>query len=462
MLKRLNFNISNLETIAIAAVFILISFGFSNLNSGKPIWSEKTGVGNTVAACASSSPSSPTCVNGQPSVTISWSETDNHACTAADLYIAANPGTITKTWDNPNTNAGWAGKGSDGAILARRFRSDPNMTIGQVSFHLAQMSGNVLGKLWITIETDSGNLPSGTVTGTSAQFTSSAVCVWGACGTWITFQMPTNGIALQNNKNYWIVLRGSASGQFNFLPWARVEDTSTGSKSLIRVYTNPETWSDAGAYSIVYRLHSLPSGTVASENVLGRACNDSYTWSGTDNTGYSYRLDFLTSGSYIESSTGSFTNPNCTLSGTQCDDGTDNERDGLTDLADPGCSSPTDNNEGSPGNPAGYSCTSSNQCDANLTCNSGVCGAPSCTVTFSPPTVSSTGTTTLAAPDCGGSATYSCTGSIGSGTLAPGNTLSANPVQTQTCTVTGGSGQGQNVITVTPGPVQNFREVPPN
>lgn len=461
MLKRLNFNISNLEVIAIAAVFILASFGFSNLDSGEPIWSEKTGAGNTVAACASSSASAPSCVNNASSVTLAWSETDNHACTAADLYIAANSGTITKSWDTPNTNAGWSGRGSDNAIIARRFRSDPNMTIAQVSLHLAQMSGNILGKLWVTIETDNSNLPSGTAVGTSAEMSSSAVCVWGSCGTWVTFQMPTNGISLQNNQNYWIVLRGSSTGQFNFMPWARIEDTANGSKSITRSWTSPETWADAGIYSIVYRLHSLPSGTITAQNALGRACTDSYTWSGTDSTAYSYRLDFSGSGTYIESSTGSFTNPNCVLSGTQCDDGADNEGDGIADLADPGCSGPTDNNEGNPGNPQGYSCVNSNQCQSGLTCNTGTCGQPSCTVSFSPSNVTSSGTTTLSAPTCGGNATYSCTGNIGSGTLQQGNTLQVNPTKTQTCTVTGGGGQGQNVITVTPLPIQNFREVPP-
>ncbi|MBI2054948.1 MAG: hypothetical protein HYT39_02515 [Candidatus Sungbacteria bacterium] len=227
----------------------------------------------------------------------------------------------------------------------------------------------------------------------------------------------------------------------------------------------------------------------------GLACSGSYAWSGaSSNTNYSYNVRYKTvnttivtnpcretvcnpkgecacvgvvygSGPPITYSTGnghlissgSFSTPNCAPPTTQCADGSDNDGDGLIDLSDPGCSGSSDNNESSPANPNGYSCNAGSQCQSG-SCNSGTCGLPSCTVTFTPSTVNPSATTTLSASSCG-AGTYSCTGNIGSGSI--NGSIQVNPLQTQTCTVTGAGGTGQATVTTQFGPIQNFREVAP-
>lgn len=220
------------------------------------------------------------------------------------------------------------------------------------------------------------------------------------------------------------------------------------------------TWdqADHDCIKAILQINLASSGAIV-DRIDNLQCSQSYLWSnGSCGTTYNYTVEFYNPGGYFEATQGTFTTPSPQTK--QCEDTADNDGDTLVDLADPGCSDATDNNENSPGNPQGFACTDSTQCATGLVCNGGTCGLPACAVSFSPSTVTSSGTTTLSGPTCGSSATYSCTGSIGSGTLSPGNTLEANPTQTQTCTITG-SGQGQATITINPGPVQNFKEVPP-
>ncbi len=58
---------------------------------------------------------------------------------------------------------------------------------------------------------------------------------------------------------------------------------------------------------------------------------------------------------------------------TQCNNGIDDDGDGLIDLNDPGCSNSGDNDEGNPKNPAGFFCSNSSQCQTGLVCSGGTC-----------------------------------------------------------------------------------------
>src|SRR3989338_1243234 len=58
----------------------------------------------------------------------------------------------------------------------------------------------------------------------------------------------------------------------------------------------------------------------------------------------------------------------------QCEDSVDNDGDGKKDLADPGCSSSSDNNEVNP-LPGGSSCSVNSDCQTN-SCSGGVCSSP--------------------------------------------------------------------------------------
>lgn len=104
-----------------------------------------------------------------------------------------------------------------------------------------------------------------------------------------------------------------------------------------------------------------------------------------------------------------------------------------------------------------------NMCIYGLICINNRCenpAPPPCPggVFFTPNTVTIAATSTLNAPGCG-SASYSCTGNLGSGTFQ--DSIQFFPTQTQSCTVNGTVGTGSASVTVSTSTIRGFREVSP-
>lgn len=165
------------------------------------------------------------------------------------------PTTPKQEWIGNTTNGGWAAPpGGDTAILARRFQATADYNLKVVSLDIAKES-SVTGTLWVTIETDSGGIPSGSVlsNGTSPTIAEGQVWSWAPTG-WVQFYL--NNTRLVAGTNYWIVLRGSLSGPGNKIIAmdTLAADPNPGSLSLIHSWGAP-AWTNTGA-SYGYRIYA--------------------------------------------------------------------------------------------------------------------------------------------------------------------------------------------------------------
>lgn len=229
-------------------------------SQSSPQWTQAAGEGISVPACGSASNTSPTCVNGSPSVTISWdfAYDATHAtgpCSSASLKYGP-PATALQEWGSYNTNAGWTSSASDQTLLARRFTASASMIAQGVGLDLPRDVEVNAGNFWITIETDSGGFPSGAAIATSNRIPYSEFCVW-VCSELVDFSFPSP-VLFTSGAQYWIVVRGSgisgpAKGNI-LIALARFNDPDVGTKSIVRSFTNPGVWSDATGYDILYRV----------------------------------------------------------------------------------------------------------------------------------------------------------------------------------------------------------------
>lgn len=165
------------------------------------------------------------------------------------------PTTPKQEWVGNTSNGGWAApSGGDTAILARRFQAVADYNLKVVSLDIAKES-TVTGTLWVTIETDSGGVPSGSVlpNGTSPTITETQV-VNTSSYAWTAFYL--NSAPLVAGTNYWIVLRGSLSGPaYKIIALdTTAADPNPGSLSLIHSWGAP-AWTNTGA-SYGYRIYA--------------------------------------------------------------------------------------------------------------------------------------------------------------------------------------------------------------
>lgn len=185
---------------------------------------------------------------------------------------------ISQSFSSGNL-ATWMNSASDSTISARRFQASSSYLLKRVSLPLARSSGTN-GRIWVTIEADSGGLPSGStlVGGASQTVNVSLVCTWGACATWIDFNFP--GVDLISGTNYWIVFHGlftgvpnDGAGNYAILNWQGAPlDSNAGAKSLFRSYTSTSVWTDS----------HLVWGTDLWYRTYAGTSPYSYSWSGTD------------------------------------------------------------------------------------------------------------------------------------------------------------------------------------
>ena len=165
------------------------------------------------------------------------------------------PTTPKQEWIGNTANGGWAAPpGGDTAILARRFQATENYNLKVVSLDIAKES-TVTGTLWVTIESDAGGVPSGSVlpNGTSPTITETQVSTYTSYG-WTAFYL--NNVQLVAGTDYWIVLRGSLSGPGNKIIAmdTTAADPNPGSLSLIHSWGAP-AWTNTGA-SYGYRIYA--------------------------------------------------------------------------------------------------------------------------------------------------------------------------------------------------------------
>ena len=284
----------------------------------------------------------------------------------------------------PDTNSGWTDVYAS-TLFARRFQATGSYQLQRVAFYLTR-SNTTDGTLWVTLESDGGSNPSGTVLATSNVRDAESLCAWGACGNWIAFSF--DNYRLTAGTDYWLVLRGSSMvGPTNkILPWANTGGNPAWD-SRVRSFLSPSVWS-ASDQSIAVLVYG-PSYT--------------YIWSGDEGLSGTTRIVVK---SY-------------STAGTKAGNVTVN--DGTRDAGP-------------------FACT--NTVSINTT-------APTCTASFSPSTVSSSQTSNITwsqTGDADNSIPYTCSGNLGSGALTGtgGIFTTGSITETQTCTLTVQNGSGTN------------------
>ena len=287
----------------------------------------------------------------------------------------------------PDTNSGWTDVYAS-TLFARRFQATGSYQLQRVAFYLTR-SASTDGTLWVTLESDGGANPSGTVLATSNVRDAESLCAWGACGNWIAFSF--DNYRLTAGTDYWLVLRGSSMvGPTNkILPWANTGGNPAWD-SRVRSFLSPSVWS-ATDQSIAFLVYG-PSYT--------------YNWTGTD------ELNGKTGNPVVVQYSSAI--PSTKSGSVTVNDGT---------------------------GPAGpFAC--SNTVSINTT-------APTCTASFSPSTVSSSQTSNITwsqTGDADNSIPYTCSGNLGSGALTGtgGIFTTGSITETQTCTLTVQNGSGTN------------------
>ncbi|MBM2815202.1 MAG: type sorting protein [Ignavibacteria bacterium] len=100
--------------------------------------------------------------------------------------------------------------------LGQSFRPSVNHQITKIRLRLGVYGTMTSGQIWLTIQTDSGGSPSGTVIGTSENVNVNVVTGNG----WIDFIFSTPTSELTAETTYWIVLQGNQTrSDNNYLKW---------------------------------------------------------------------------------------------------------------------------------------------------------------------------------------------------------------------------------------------------
>ena len=291
-----------------AGVFVSVSSPARSSLAASPVrWTEDAGAGISVPACASASNSAPTCDGPNPSVDVTYGWTINnppeshgYVCTSAKLYFTP-ASTIQQSWQTASTNSGPAqganfcnsGSNTCGIVLERRFTANANYTLASVRFLLSSSAQSGTG-VYVTVETDAGGVPSGTILATSNSRSMASFCDGSCSGLWTDPAFVFQGVNLTAGTTYWLVLR------VNYLAWgdyivaaSGVGDPDPAAKSFVyRFSAGPMT--DLGSTQIDYATYAYAAGT-SQAIVPGLPCTagatQTYEWTGgAVNTAYGYTV----------------------------------------------------------------------------------------------------------------------------------------------------------------------------
>jgi hypothetical protein len=169
-------------------------------------------------------------------------------CSGSSIYPPIQAWSSSPGW------YGWATKGPDNTILARRYRAISTFRLGMISLFLAKDS-SVGGNFYVTLETGD-SAPSAVVSASGNNATN--VPNYGGSG-WVNFTF-SDPPQLSAGSDYWIVLRSRdlTPGQYAN-PYVGTFysslDPSPGI-SLYRSYNSPASWSSMSPYSIPYKTFS--------------------------------------------------------------------------------------------------------------------------------------------------------------------------------------------------------------